>query len=167
MERGWAIGDAGNLVAVMHLIGLATGIAVPLVADRLGSRRLQLTTVALVTLLGFLGIVLLPDLGVLWAAVLGMGLGAIFPLVLTLPVDVAEGAAQVGATAAFMLLGGYVLSSLGPVGLGVLRDATGAYGLSLWLLVGLSGALVAACLTLSPARLHRGVGRGDAVIAGP
>ena len=167
VERGWPIGDAGNLVAVMHLIGLATGVAVPLVADRLGSRRLQLTTVALITLAGFLGIVLLPDLGVLWAAVLGMGLGAIFPLVLTLPVDVAEGAAQVGATAAFMLLGGYVLSSLGPVGLGVLRDATGAYALSLWLLVGLAAALVASCLALSPARLHRGVRRGDEVTAGP
>ena len=167
VERGWGTADAGNLVALMHLVGLATGIAMPLVADRVGTRRTQLTAVALVTLVGFFGIVVLPEPAFLWAAVLGLGLGAIFPLVLTLPVDVAEGAAQVGATAALMLLGGYVVSSVGPVGLGILRDATGAYGLSLWLLVGLSAALVVACLALTPSRLHRGVRREPPVVAGP
>jgi CP family cyanate transporter-like MFS transporter len=167
VERGWGTADAGNLVALMHLVGLATGIAMPLIADRVGTRRTQLTAVALVTLIGFLGIVVLPEPAFLWAAVLGLGLGAIFPLVLTLPVDVAEGAAQVGATAALMLLGGYALSSVGPVGLGILRDATGAYGLSLWLLVALSAALVIACLALTPARLHRGIRREPPVVAAP
>jgi len=167
VERGWPSGDAGNLVAVMHLVGLVTGIALPLVADRVGTRRTQLATVAAVTFGGFLGLVLVPDLAWLWAVVLGVGLGAIFPLVLTLPVDVATGAAQVGATAALMLLGGYVVSSVGPVGLGILRDATGTYALSLWLLVGLSASLVVACLALTPARLHRGVASTADVVAGP
>jgi CP family cyanate transporter-like MFS transporter len=167
VERGWQIGDAGNLVAVMHLVGLVTGIVLPLLADRVGTRRTQLASVAAVTFLGYLGLVLLPDLGLLWAMVLGVGLGAIFPLVLTLPVDVAEGAAGVGATAALMLLGGYVVSSVGPVGLGLLRDATGAYAVSLWLLVVLSAVLFLACLALTPARLHRGVDRGRDVVAAP
>jgi CP family cyanate transporter-like MFS transporter len=158
-ERGWSEADAGNLVAIMHLVGLVTGIGLPLVADRVGTRRSQLASVAAVAFAGFLGIVLLPDLAVAWAIVLGLGLGAIFPLVLTLPVDVAEGPAAVGATAALMLLGGYVVSSIGPVGLGLLRDATGGYGLSLWLLVLLAAALFATCLALTPARLRRGIGR--------
>ena len=50
-----------------------------------------------------------------------------------------------------------MLSSIGPVGLGILRDLTGNYQTSLWLLVALSGALMAASFTLTPARLHRGV----------
>jgi CP family cyanate transporter-like MFS transporter len=156
-ERGWSEADAGNLIAVLHAVGLLTGIALPLIADRVGTRRSQLVAVASVTLTGYLGFVLLPDLAWLWAAVLGVGLGAVFPLVLTLPVDVAEGPASVGSTAAFMLLGGYVLSSAGPVGLGLLRDATGNYETSLWLLVVLSVALLLASLALTPARLHRGV----------
>jgi CP family cyanate transporter-like MFS transporter len=122
-----------------------------------GTRRSQLVTVASLTLLGYLGIVLLPDLAWLWAAVLGMGLGAVFPLVLTLPVDVAEGPAAVGSTAAFMLLGGYTLSSVGPVVLGLLRDVTGNYQTDLWLLVALSVVLLLASFALTPARLHRGV----------
>ena len=143
VERGWSEADAGNLVAVLHAVGLATGIALPFFADRVGTRRTQLVSVAAVTMVGYLGIVLLPDLAVLWAAVMGVGLGAVFPLVLTLPVDVADSPSAVGATAAFMLLGGYVLSSIGPVGLGILRDLTGNYQTSLWLLVALSVALMA------------------------
>jgi CP family cyanate transporter-like MFS transporter len=156
-DRGWNEADAGNLIAVLHAVGLATGIALPLFADRIGTRRSQLVTVSSVTLAGYLGIVLLPDLAWLWVAVLGFGLGAVFPLVLTLPVDVAQGPAAVGSTAAFMLLGGYVLSSAGPVVLGLLRDATGNYQVDLWLLVVLSVALLLASLALTPARLHRGV----------
>ena len=161
VERGWSEASAGGLVAGMHLVGLLTGIGLPLVADRIGTRRSQLVTVSTVTLAGFAGLAVLPDGAWLWAALLGFGLGAVFPLVLTLPVDVADGAAAVGATAALMLLGGYVLSSVGPVGLGLLRDATGAYSVSLWLLVGLAAVLVASCVALSPARLRRGVGRHD------
>jgi CP family cyanate transporter-like MFS transporter len=168
VERGWSEADSGNLVAVLHLVGLVTGIGLPLVADRVGTRRSQLAAVAAVTFAGFLGFVTLPHLGMIWAVVIGLGLGAIFPLVLTLPVDVAEGPAAVGATAALMLLGGYVVSSLGPVGLGLLRDATGGYGLALWLLVALAAGLFLASLALTPARLRRGVGRTRAeVVAGP
>ena len=58
-----------------------------------------------------------------------------------------------------MLLGGYVLSSLGPVVLGAARDITGDFGASLWLLVGIAIVLVASCLTLSPDRLRRGIHR--------
>ena len=61
---------------------------------------------------------------------LGFGLGAVFPLSLTLPVDVAVDPAEVGAVAALMLLGGYLISAVGPVLLGLVRDATGDFGAS-------------------------------------
>ncbi len=104
-----------------------------------------------------MGINTIPDLTVAWVVLLGLALGAIFPLVLTLPLDVADEPSQVGAVAALMLFGGYILSSLGPFMLGVVRDATGGFGASLWLLAGLSVVFLASCLPLSAARLHRGV----------
>ena len=64
-------------------------------------------------------------------------MGAIFPIVLTLPVDVGGRPADVAATAALMLLVGYILSAIAPLAFGVARDVTGDYGLSLWLLAGL------------------------------
>lgn len=157
IERGWSETSAGSLIAVMHFVGLGIGIVVPWAADRLGSRRAQMATVATLALIGYVGVVLLPDAAFLWAVLLGFGLGAVFPLSLTLPVDVASGPAEVGAVAALMLLGGYLISGLGPVLLGLVRDATGDFGASMWLLVGLSIVLVLACLALSPTRLARGV----------
>ena len=157
IERGWSETSAGSLVAVLHLVGLAVGILVPWAADRVGTRRGQMATVALFGLVGFLGVVALPDAAWLWAVLLGIGLGGIFPLTLTLPVDVAGEPAEVGAVAALMLLGGYLISGTGPVLLGLVRDATGDFGASMLLLVALNIVLVLACLALSPSRLRRGV----------
>ena len=56
-----------------------------------------------------------------------------------------------------MLLGGYVLSAVGPVVLGAARDLTGNFSASLILLVGIGVLLTLACTALSPARLARGV----------
>ena len=123
--------QAGALIAVFNGIGLLTTVGLPLVADRLGARRPQLLVSAVVAVVGLIGIALAPDLAFLWVVILGLSLGAVFPLVLTLPLDVAHDPACVGSVAALMLLGGYVLSSLGPVVLGTARDVTGDFEASL------------------------------------
>ena len=159
VERGWNATDAGALIAVFNGIGLLTTLGVPLLADRLGARRPQLLVSAAIAIVALVGIILVPDLAFAWVAVLGLALGAVFPLVLTLPLDVADDPARVGSVAAFMLLGGYVLSSLGPVVLGATRDVTGDFQASMWSLVVVAIALVLSCLPLSPARLKRGIHR--------
>ena len=66
-----------------------------------------------------------------------------------------------------MLLGGYILSSTGPIALGAARDATGNFGASLWILVAVSGALITCCLFLSPSRLRRGDPSADSDVLTP
>jgi cyanate permease len=61
----------------------------------------------------------------------------------------------VAATAALMLMVGYVLSALAPLAFGLARDVTGDFGLGLALLVALGFVLVALCIALTPERLHR------------
>ena len=157
VERGWTAASAGALVAVFNGVGLLTTIGLPLVADRLGERRPQLTVASIIATVAFVMLIAAPDLAFLWVAILGLSLGAVFPLVLTLPLDVASDAAEVGSVAALMLLGGYVMSAVGPVLLGAARDLTGDFGTSLVLLVVLAIVLALACLTLSPARLRLGI----------
>lgn len=167
VERGWTAAGAGTLLAVANGVGLITTIGVPLVADRFGGRRTQLVASAVASTGAMLGIVLVPDLATLWVAILGLGLGSVFPLVLTLPLDVTDQPGQVGSVAAMMLLGGYAVSALGPFSLGAARDATGNFETSLWILVAVGVALVACCLFISPERLRRGIRRaGATVIAG-
>jgi CP family cyanate transporter-like MFS transporter len=162
VEQGWAEADAANLLALVHATGLVATIGVPALADRLGSRRVQLLVAAVLTLVALAGIALAADLALAWVVLLGLSLGAFFPLVLTLPVDVSDDATDTGATASLMLLAGYAISSLGPVLLGLARDLTGDFAASLWLLVVLAAVLVGSCLLLSPDRLRRGVRRAPA-----
>jgi cyanate permease len=54
-----------------------------------------------------------------------------------------------------MLLVGYVLSSIAPVVLGLVRDATSDFDLVLWILVGLALAMIPLALALGPGRLRR------------
>jgi MFS transporter, CP family, cyanate transporter len=159
VERGWSVAEAGSLVALFNGIGLLTTIAVPLVADRLGARRAQLLGASVAGTAVMVGIIVLPAYAYGWVALLGLALGVIFPLVLTLPLDVADDPGQVGSVAALMLLGGYILSSIGPFALGAARDLSGNFSASLWILVAVGGALVAACVLLSPGRLGRGIRR--------
>ena len=159
VERGWSTGDAGALIAVFNGVGLITTIGVPLIADRLGARRRQLIVASTLAIVPLVGVIVAPAAAYLWVGLAGLALGAVFPLALTLPLDVADDPSQVGSVAALMLLGGYAISSTGPVLLGTARDLTGGFDVSLWLLVGIAVLLVLTCLPLSPSRLRKGVRR--------
>ena len=150
----------------MNGIGLITTVGVPIFADRVGSRRTQLLVSSGAAVVGLLGVILAPGAAVLWSVVLGLSLGAVFPLVLTLPVDVADRPADVGAVAALMLLGGYVISSTAPVTLGAIRDLTGSFEASFWAMLVLAVGLVVACGALSPDRLRHGIRRAAAPASG-
>ena len=65
-----------------------------------------------------------------------------FPLCLTMCLDVAHEPVAAGAAAALMLLGGYLVAGLAPFGLGAVRDLTGSFSASLWVLFGTALLLV-------------------------
>lgn len=155
VEHGWSTLAAATLVAAFNLVGLVATIVVPLVADRIGSRQLQLTISSGSILVAVVGIALVPSLAYPWVVVLGFGTGAIFPIALTLPIDAGGGPSEVAATATFMLLLGYPMASLGPLVLGLARDVTGDFLASLSILLICSLVLVVVCVTLSRERFAR------------
>ena len=164
IERGWTEGDAAGLIAAFNGVGLLTTLAVPLIADRIGTRRSQMATAGLVAVVGSLGVVLTPGeapgsaLAFGSVALLGIGIGAFFPLALTLPVDVARDPAEAASISAFMLLVGYLVSALAPVVLGIVRDSTGSFEAVLWIMVGLAVAMIPLGLSLGAGRLRRAGG---------
>jgi cyanate permease len=64
-------------------------------------------------------------------------------MVIVLPLDVADHAADVAAVSGMMLGVGYSPTALAPFSLGAFRDATGSFALSLWLVVALAAVLAA------------------------
>ena len=67
----------------------------------------------------------------LWLVLFAVGDGPLFPLTLTVPLDVARDAAEAGALSVWTLGLGFALSALGPVLVGILRDLSGGFALPL------------------------------------
>jgi CP family cyanate transporter-like MFS transporter len=142
VERGWSEAKAGGLLVALSVAQVPGGLLVASVAD--GDRRERLIlAAALATAAGTLGLATLPGLAWAWAVLVGAGIGALFPLVLTMPLDLAGEPAEVGAIAGVVLGAGYSVAAIAPVGLGAVRDLTGSFAGALWTLVGAAVLLVA------------------------
>jgi CP family cyanate transporter-like MFS transporter len=75
--------------------------------------------------------------------VLGLGIGGLFPLALTLPLDYSADADEAGRLTAMTFFLGYVVAAVGPVAVGALRDATGGYAVPFVALATLSLGMLA------------------------
>ena len=155
VERGWDDASAANLVGILIVTGLPASLGVGWLADRIGSRRFYLVASGFVTLVCCVGFVVLPAFGVLWAAVVGIPLGALFALALTLPLDASPRPADVGPLTGLMLGVGYLAAAVTPVVMGAVRDALGSFTASLALLAGGAAALTALSYLVTDARLAR------------
>jgi CP family cyanate transporter-like MFS transporter len=157
-ERGWSDAHAGQLVVAINLFAIFSSVSVTLAGDRFHwSRRALLTPPGVFLAVGALGIALDPSHALFWCCVLGIGNGAIFPLMMTLPLDAADRPEQVAGVVGMMLGIGYCAGALAPIAIGALRDSTGSFDAGLWLLAVTAIAVLVVCASCSPARLARGV----------
>jgi len=143
VERGWSQGAGGGLVAAMNGAALLVGALTAFAADRRGSRRAYVGSAAAAAAAAA-ALVAADVAGAwAWALVLGAAMGVLFTIVMTLPLDVANGPAEVAAATTLMLGVGYVISALAPTALGALRDATGTFAAPVAVLAGVGAALAA------------------------
>jgi len=153
VERGWSQSSAGALLAILNTLTIPVGFAVAWIADHRGQRRTWLAGAAVLQLGALVGVVTAPSAGWLWAAVLGIAIGPLFPLTMTLPLDATDRPAEVASLAGMMLGVGYTLSAASPLVLGAIRDLTGGFSAVLWTLAAAAAALVLVDASFSPERL--------------
>jgi CP family cyanate transporter-like MFS transporter len=139
VDAGWTDASAGRLVAILNLSCLPATFTIPWLSDRATSRHRYILVAGLITTLAIAGIVLAPGAVVGWVIVGGLALGALFPLSMTMPIDVGQD--QVAGHAAMMLAGGFGLAAVAPALLGGVRDATGSFDVAFWILVAASAIL--------------------------
>lgn len=140
-ERGWDVSPAGALLTWITLSGLGATLITPwLTRGRWGARGAAVGTATL-SLLGMLGICVLPDLAVLWSVMLGFGIGVVFTIALAVPLAISRDPSEAGQVSSLMLLVGYLFAAAGPVGLGAIRDAIGSFTGGLWVLVAVTAMM--------------------------
>jgi CP family cyanate transporter-like MFS transporter len=148
IDQGLDEGRTGLLLAVFALVRVPSAFIFPALADRSGDRRPWLALTLILATFGFCAAGLIPLVTPwapwAWVVVLGLGIGGLFPLALTLPLDYSADADEAGRLTAMTFFVGYIVAAVGPVAVGALRDATGGYAVPFVALAALSvGMLVA------------------------
>jgi CP family cyanate transporter-like MFS transporter len=147
VDLGQARATAGYLLSGMTGAEVTAGVIVSLVIARFPDRRVPILTALVLALIGLAGLVAAPvTMAVPVVVVMGLGIGAIFPLTLILAMDQIDDPNRSGDLLAFVQGGGYIIASLSPLAAGLLRDhmadLTGA-----WVLMGV-GVVVLGVMTL-------------------
>lgn len=138
----------GILFALYNLATFPAMVGLPLISDRIGSRRTPTLIAAISLLVGALGLALFattPYLLWLWPVFCGFGVAGLFGMGLLMPVDVAP-PGKTGAAAGMVLCVGYLASAMGPVVGGVVKDATGSFQRALLLLPFLAVGMILVAL---------------------
>lgn len=126
-EAGGSAALGGAMVALYSAWGMLAALVVPYLATRLKNPFAIVVICAVVLVTGYLGLLLAPLEGTLiWVCALGVGVST-FPLCMTL-INRRTRTAQTAAVVSGYVQGiGYALACAGPIGLGLLRGATGSW----------------------------------------
>jgi MFS transporter, CP family, cyanate transporter len=135
-DAGWPQGRAALATASIPILSVVAALLVPVIS-RPTTRRNWILGAGLVMSASLIAMATIPTSAApLWLLGFGLGCGAIFPLVMTLPLDMRDAPDDVARLTAWMLAFGFLIAAVGPAAAGALRDATGAFTLPVLLLAG-------------------------------
>lgn len=147
-QEGWSDGAAALATTSIPVLTVVASLLVPIISRR-ETRRAWILRTALAMATFLVLIALVPTMAApVWLLGFGLASGAIFPLVMTLPLDLLDHPADVGLLTGWMLGLGYLISGMGPTIAGALRDLSGSFEVPLLLIAGLS--VLAGLLARSP-----------------
>jgi len=136
-DAGFSASTAGLMLGVVTGISIPLSFVIPSLTARVRDQRVLLTTIMAGYPIGYLGLLIAPVGGAwLWALAIGVGT-CTFPFILTLIGLRARTAAGTAALSGFTQSIGYLISVVGPFGIGILHATTGGWTVPLWVLLGL------------------------------
>lgn len=122
-QLGWDRAAAGYLMAGVTLTEVLAGLTVSAVIGRFPDRRGPIFLVLSLLIGGLVCLMLAPvPLALPACIMLGLGIGALFPLSMILAMDQSDNPADAGALLSTVQGGGYLIASLMPLLAGWLRD---------------------------------------------
>lgn len=132
IQLGWNRTASGLMLSVLTISQVVAGLLVSRFIAHFTDRRQPLFMTLCLILVGLIWLIVMPSFfAYLAVIVLGLGIGALFPLSLIVTLDYAKDASQAVSLLAFVQGGGYLIASVFPVIAGVVIDAysslTGAW----------------------------------------
>jgi MFS transporter, CP family, cyanate transporter len=126
-HHGWSLSAASLTTALVSILVIPSALVIPALSDR-GDRRRWVLGSAIVMTVGMFGFAFAPTSAPwLWIVSFAVGNGALFPLALTLPQDLADDERTRSLLTTWTLGLGYTLGATGPLIVGALLDLTGDF----------------------------------------
>lgn len=153
VSLGWGAERAGYLLTVFITANLGGTFIIAPLSDYWVDRRPWLGLASGMCVIGLIGLSFAPVMFPwIWSILLGIGVGGLFALSLTLPVDYAPDPDAADRLTSMVTGIGYILIAVGPFAVGAIRDVTGGYHFSLLAMTTLSIFLLIATVFVSPDR---------------
>ena len=126
-DAGAGVETGGTMVGLYSAWGVVAALLVPLLTTRIRRPFIMVAVFAAFMVTGYMGLLMSPLNGtVWWMCALGVGM-ATFPLCMTLINLRTRTPQTASATSGYVQGIGYALASVGPIGLGLLYEATGSW----------------------------------------
>lgn len=123
MELGWTAKTSGYLLGGLTLMEVIAGFIVSSIIGKTHDYRKLLMVSLCLLLLGLICLIVSPvDLAMLAMTLLGLGIGALFPLSLIVTLNHAQNSSDAVSLLAFVQGGGYLIAAAMPFIAGILRD---------------------------------------------
>ncbi|MGY1723850.1 MFS transporter [Blastococcus sp. SYSU DS0533] len=153
-EAGVSSVAAGGLLALAAALGVPASLLVPPLAARRPGQAGWVLAGTLPVVAGITGLLLAPTAApLLWTLLWGAGTGIAFPLAMALILQRTRDVGQTGRLSASAQSVGYLVAATGPLAVGLLHEATGAWAPGLWLLLGVVVTQLAVGLAAARPRL--------------
>ncbi len=125
-DKGLTLKEASMMLTFMSIVQMIGNIAVPMLMEKWTNRIAWAVALGCLGLIGFTLLWLLSGI-YLWLAVLiiGIVLSGLFPIGLLLPLDEARNDQEANSWSSMVFSGGFMLSAIIPVLIGVCYDITG------------------------------------------
>lgn len=138
IDQGLSPARAGSMHGVLQLATAIPGLVLATVIRRMPDQRPAAVSVSLMSAVSLLGLIFLPSLAVVWAALLGFGSGASMILGLTFIGLRTRSAEQAGALSGMSQSIGYLMAAVGPMVLGAIRDWQQGWSVALLIAAGVA-----------------------------
>lgn len=151
-DLGWQDKESGLILAFLTSVEVFAGLAIPVIAIRNKDRRGTLFFLLFCIIIGFSGLIIKPQsLALLWASLLGLGIGGLFPMSLIVTMDHVEDPMQAGKLTAFVQGIGYMIAAISPLVAGYIKDTYSSFTTAWAMLAVIAGLMIFIAQRFKPA----------------
>lgn len=135
-EQDFSLVTASAVLTTMSLVQIIGNLFIPMLISKFPSRIMWLYILLAIGSVGA-GILFIDANWAMWvgAVILGISLGGLFPIGLMLPLDEAKNNGEASSWSSMVLAGGFMMSAIVPLLIGIVYDNVGTHLVSKWIFI--------------------------------